>query len=94
MIVANVGLNQLDQVGGLTFVGQNDQLAGQEAGTVMAAAGPRHALCVIHEADNTALTDRCAGFAGQLTKAGRHDRGCCRSTAPTSRAPRPRSRRR
>jgi len=70
VIVANVGLNQLDQVGGLTFVGQNDQLAGQEAGTVMAAAGPRHALCVIHEADNTALTDRCAGFGGQLTKAG------------------------
>jgi len=24
VIVANVGLNQLDQVGGLTFVGQND----------------------------------------------------------------------
>ena len=70
MIVANVGLDQLDQVGGLTFVGQNDQLAGQEAGTVMAAAGPRHALCVIHEADNTALTDRCTGFGGQLTKAG------------------------
>ena len=70
VIVANVGLNQLDQVGGLTFVGQPDQLAGQEAGTVMAAAGPRHALCVIHEADNTALTDRCTGFGGQLTKAG------------------------
>ena len=39
VIVANVGVNQLDQVGGLTFVGQNDQLAGQEAGTVMAAGG-------------------------------------------------------
>ena len=70
VIVANVGLDQLDQVGGLTFVGQNDQQAGQQAGTVMAAAGARHALCVIHEADNTALTDRCAGFAGQLTKVG------------------------
>ena len=70
VIVANVGLNQLDQVGGLTFIGQPDQLAGQEAGTVMAQGGARHALCVIHEAQNTALTDRCAGFSGQLTKAG------------------------
>jgi simple sugar transport system substrate-binding protein len=58
------------QVGALTFVGQPDFTAGQEAGKAMAAAGVRHALCVIHEAQNTALTDRCAGFSRQLTSGG------------------------
>ena len=56
VIVANVGLDQLDQVGGLTFVGQNDQQAGQQAGTVMAAAGAtaralRHPRGGQHRAD-------------------------------------------
>jgi simple sugar transport system substrate-binding protein len=36
----------------------------------MAAAGVRHALCVIHEAQNTALADRCAGFSRQLSSSG------------------------
>ena len=72
MIVANVGVNQLDQVGGLTFVGQDETLAGQEAGTVVALAGVKRALCVIHEEQNTALTDRCAGFRSRLTRPGWH----------------------
>jgi len=70
VIVANVGVNQLDQVGAITFVGQDDTLAGQEAGTVMALAGVKRALCVIHEEQNTALTDRCAGFQTRLAGSG------------------------
>jgi simple sugar transport system substrate-binding protein len=70
VIVANVGVNQLDQVGGLTFVGQDDARGGQEAGTAMAQAGVKRALCVIHEEQNTALTDRCDGFTRQLASSG------------------------
>jgi simple sugar transport system substrate-binding protein len=70
VIVANVGVSQLDQVGGLTFVGQDDTLAGQDAGTTMAQAGVKRALCVIHEEQNTALTDRCSGFQKQLASSG------------------------
>src|SRR6266702_3488748 len=33
-------------------------------------AGVRKALCVIHEAQNTALTDRCSGFSKQLSASG------------------------
>jgi simple sugar transport system substrate-binding protein len=70
VVVVNVGDRAYRQVGALTFVGQPDFTAGQEAGRAMAAAGVRHALCVIHEAQNTALTDRCAGFSNQLSASG------------------------
>jgi simple sugar transport system substrate-binding protein len=69
-VVVNVGDAVYRSVGALTYVGQADFLAGQEAARVMAAAGVRKALCVIHEAQNIALTDRCAGFTRQLAASG------------------------
>jgi simple sugar transport system substrate-binding protein len=70
VVVVNVGDAVYQSVGALTYVGQADYLAGEEAAKTMAAAGVRHALCVIHEAQNVALTDRCAGFTRQLTASG------------------------
>lgn len=70
VVVVNVGDTVYQSVGALTYVGQPDYLAGVEAAKTMARAGVRHALCVIHEAQNVALTDRCAGFARQLTASG------------------------
>jgi simple sugar transport system substrate-binding protein len=70
VVVANVGASVYPSVGALTFVGQPEYQAGQQAGKAMEAAGVRKALCVIHEAQNTALTDRCAGFSQQLTASG------------------------
>ncbi len=70
VVVVNVGDSVYQGVGALTFVGQPDFTAGQEAGRAMAAAGVRKALCVIHEAQNTALTDRCSGFSKQLSASG------------------------
>jgi simple sugar transport system substrate-binding protein len=66
----NVGIDQLNQVGALTYVGQDETLAGQEAGTAMVQAGAKHALCVVHEEQNRALTDRCDGFSKQLANSG------------------------
>ncbi len=70
VVVMNVGVGLLDQVGALTYVGQDETLAGQEAGTAMAQAGVTHGLCLVHEEQNTALTDRCNGFSKQLTDTG------------------------
>jgi len=70
VVVANVGDRFYQQVGALTFVGQPDFLAGAEAGKAMVAAGVHDGLCVIHEAQNTALTDRCAGFSSALSASG------------------------
>ncbi len=70
VVVVNVGDRVYQQVGALTFVGQPDLTGGAEAGKAMAATGVRRALCVIHEAQNTALTDRCAGFSRQISASG------------------------
>ena len=70
VVVVNVGEGVYRSVGALTYVGQVDLQAGQEAGTAMASAGVRKALCVIHEERNTALIDRCAGFTKQLGMSG------------------------
>ena len=70
VVVVNVGDGVYKSVGALTYVGQADYLAGEAAAKTMAAAGVRHALCIIHEAQNVALIDRCAGFTRQLTAVG------------------------
>jgi len=42
-------------------MGQPESAAGSAAGQRFRADDARHLLCVIHEATNTALRDRCAG---------------------------------
>ena len=74
----NIGVDQLAAVGGLTYVGQDETLAGQEAGTAMASAGVKHGLCIIHEEQNVALTNRCDGFSKQLADDRRHGDGAAR----------------
>jgi simple sugar transport system substrate-binding protein len=68
--VMNVGVSVYQSVGGLTFVGQDEIAAGQEAGREMTGSGVHKALCVIHEAQNTALADRCTGFAKAMRAKG------------------------
>jgi simple sugar transport system substrate-binding protein len=70
VVVFNVGVDDYMKVGALSFVGQPEVIAGEEAGKQMAAAGVDHALCVIQEAQNQALIDRCAGFTKQLSASG------------------------
>jgi simple sugar transport system substrate-binding protein len=70
VIVMNVGVSVYQNVGGLTFVGQDEIAAGQEAGREMTSNGVTKALCVIHEEKNTALVDRCNGFAKALQAKG------------------------
>lgn len=70
VVVMNVGANVYQSVGGLTFVGQDETVAGQEAAKEMADAGVHKALCVIHEEQNIALVQRCAGFTKALAARG------------------------
>jgi simple sugar transport system substrate-binding protein len=71
VIVMNVGATVYQNVGGLTFVGQDETTAGVQAGRQMIAAGVHKALCVIHEEQNIALVNRCAGFIKAMAAAGR-----------------------
>jgi simple sugar transport system substrate-binding protein len=70
VVVMNVGANVYQSVGGLTFIGQDETVAGQEAAREMADAGVHKALCVIHEEQNIALVQRCAGFTQALAARG------------------------
>ena len=61
-ITMNSGLESSASLGALMHVGQPEYLAGQSAGARAKAEGATKALCMIQEAYNTALVDRCEGY--------------------------------
>ncbi|MGZ4590716.1 MAG: sugar ABC transporter substrate-binding protein [Actinomycetes bacterium] len=62
VITINSGQDKSAAFGALAHVGQDETIAGQGAGAKMKAAGVTKALCVIQEAGNVGLEQRCAGF--------------------------------
>jgi simple sugar transport system substrate-binding protein len=62
VITINGGQDKSAGFGALAHVGQDEMIAGEGAGERMKAAGVTNALCVIHEAGNVSLEQRCAGF--------------------------------
>jgi simple sugar transport system substrate-binding protein len=66
VITINSGQDRSTEFGALAHVGQDEGIAGQGAGQQMAAAGVTKALCVIQEAGNIGLEQRCQGFAQGL----------------------------
>ena len=62
VISINSGDDVSAKLGAIAHVGQSEFDAGVAAGERLAAAGARHALCVIHEVGNTSLDTRCRGF--------------------------------
>lgn len=62
VITMNSGLESSAKLGALMHVGQPEYLAGQAAGNRAKAEGATKGLCMIQEAYNTALNDRCNGY--------------------------------
>jgi len=62
VITMNSGLESSASLGALMHVGQPEYLAGLSAGARAKAEGATIALCMIQEAYNTALVDRCEGY--------------------------------
>ena len=62
VITINSGQDKSAGFGALAHVGQDESIAGEGAGEKMKAAGVTNALCVIQEAGNVGLEQRCAGF--------------------------------
>lgn len=60
-VTMNSGSEVFRELGAFTHVGQDEIVAGQEAGLRFNEMGVSHILCPIHEAANSGLTDRCAG---------------------------------
>ena len=63
VITMNSGLESSASLGALMHVGQPEKLAGQKAGERAKSEGATNALCLNQEAFNTALVDRCDGYA-------------------------------
>jgi len=71
VVTINSGIDQWQEFGAITHVGQSETLAGKAAGDQLNDAGVKNALCVIQEAGNVGLEQRCAGakstFSGTMT---------------------------
>ncbi|MFN8192526.1 MAG: substrate-binding domain-containing protein [Nocardioidaceae bacterium] len=71
VITINSGIDYWQDFGAITHVGQGEKIAGNSAGDQFNTAGAKNVICVIQEAGNVALEDRCAGaketFSGTMT---------------------------
>ncbi|WP_313566369.1 substrate-binding domain-containing protein [Mobilicoccus sp.] len=68
VVALNAGDQQWRSLGALAFFGQDEKIAGQEAGGRLKSEGASKVLCVIHEQGNVGHEARCdgvsAGFPG------------------------------
>jgi simple sugar transport system substrate-binding protein len=61
VITINSGQEKSAQFGALSHVGQDEAIAGQGAGARLKGEGVTKLLCVVHEAGNVGLEQRCSG---------------------------------
>ncbi|MCA1655676.1 MAG: sugar ABC transporter substrate-binding protein [Pseudonocardiaceae bacterium] len=61
VITINSGGDRSVEFGALAHVGQDETVAGRAAGERLKSEGKTKILCVIHEAGNAGLNDRCDG---------------------------------
>jgi simple sugar transport system substrate-binding protein len=61
VITINSGAAKSKEFGALAHVGQEEGIAGEQAGLKLKEAGKTKVLCVIHEAGNVGLGERCDG---------------------------------
>ncbi len=66
VITINSGQDRFKEFGALTHVGQAERTAGEGAGEQLGKAGVKNLLCVIHEAGNIGLEQRCQGAAATV----------------------------
>lgn len=63
VITLNSGVNDYQEIGALTHVGQTEVIAGNGAGERFNELGATKILCGIQEQSNVALEERCQGLA-------------------------------
>jgi simple sugar transport system substrate-binding protein len=66
VVTINSGGERAAEFGAIGHVGQDEAIAGQGAGRELAAAGATNVLCVVHEAGNIGLEQRCSGASEGL----------------------------
>ena len=70
VITINSGIDDWQDFGAITHVGQSETIAGEAAGEELSNAGLKNVLCVIQEPGNVALEERCRAakstFSGEM----------------------------
>ncbi len=66
VIVINSGEGQWHEYGAQSYIGSDETVAGRLVGTELAKQGAKNVLCVIQEAGNVSLEQRCAGVKATL----------------------------
>ncbi|QXG77506.1 sugar ABC transporter substrate-binding protein [Modestobacter sp. L9-4] len=66
VVTINSGADRSAEFGAIGHVGQDETIAGQGAGQRLARDGRKNVLCVVHEAGNIGLEQRCAGASQGL----------------------------
>ena len=69
VVTLNSGSGVAEELGVLGHFGQSEYTAGNAAGTRILKEGAHNGLCIIQEANNTALAVRCQGFADAMNSA-------------------------
>jgi simple sugar transport system substrate-binding protein len=63
VVTINSGIDQWKAFGAVTHIGQSETIAGQAVGQRLKGEGLKNVLCVIQEAGNIGLEDRCKAVA-------------------------------
>src|SRR3954470_21112221 len=66
VVTINSGGDRSAEFGAIGHVGQDETIAGQGAGRELKTAGATNVLCVLHEAGNIGLEQRCSGASQGL----------------------------
>jgi simple sugar transport system substrate-binding protein len=66
VVTINSGGERSAEFGAIGHVGQDEAIAGQGAGRQLAAGGASNVLCIVHEAGNIGLEQRCSGASEGL----------------------------
>jgi simple sugar transport system substrate-binding protein len=66
VLVINSGETQAKPYGALGYIGSDETVAGRAVGTGLKTAGVKNVICVVQEAGNVSLEQRCAGVKQTL----------------------------
>jgi len=66
VITINAGEAESKAFGALTHIGSNEKVAGQAVGSELKTQGVKNVICVVQEAGNVSLEQRCAGVKDTL----------------------------
>lgn len=64
VVSINSGVDRFKEFGAITHVGQTETIAGEAVGERLKTEGYKNAICVIQEAGNIGLEERCQAVAG------------------------------